>query len=298
MTACLIGWPGADACADRLAAKLHAIRCRLDSRRFPDGERYLRVMDGVAGRDAIVVAQLRDPDPQLPGLLFLADALRDLGARRVGLIAPYLPYMRQDARFQPGEAVSARTLAKWLSGHFDWLVTVDPHLHRVATLDALYEIRTAVVPSAAAVALWIQGHVPRPHVVGPDAESGQWVREVAAFLRCSHSVLRKSRHGDREVEFEGLDARPLRDRTPVIVDDIVSTGRTMAGAARALRDAGTAAPVCVAVHGIFADGAEALLQRAGAARLVTCNTLTHPTNAIDLSEALAEAVRVLRHDAD
>jgi ribose-phosphate pyrophosphokinase len=298
MTACLIAWPGADACADRLAAKLDAPRCRLDSRRFPDGERYLRVMDTVAGRDAVVVAQLRDPDPQLPGLLFLADALRDLGARRVGLVLPYLPYMRQDVRFHPGEAVSARTLAKWLGAHFHWLATVDPHLHRVATLDALYEIPTAVVPSAAAVALWVQGHVTRPHIVGPDEESGQWVKEVAAFLGCGHTVLTKSRHGDREVAFEPSDTRALHGHTPVLVDDIVSTGHTMAGALRQLRDAGLPSPVCVAVHGLFVEGAEELLHRAGAARVVTCNTLTHPTNAIDLTEALAEAVRVLRQDAD
>ncbi|HEX6361503.1 MAG TPA: ribose-phosphate diphosphokinase, partial [Albitalea sp.] len=285
MTACLIAWPGADACADRLAAKLHAPRCRLDSRRFPDGERYLRVMDAVAGRDAVVVARLRDPDPQLPGLMFLADALRELGAKRVGLVAPYLPYMRQDVRFRPGEAVSAKSLAKWISAQYDWLATVDPHLHRVATLDALYAIPTAVVPSAAAVALWVQGHVTRPHIVGPDAESGQWVAQVAAFLGCGHTVLAKSRHGDREVEFEMPDASALRGHTPVLVDDIISTGHTMAGAVRQLLAAGVAAPVCVAVHGVFAEGAEELLQRAGAARVVTCNTLPHPTNAIDLTEA-------------
>jgi ribose-phosphate pyrophosphokinase len=206
--------------------------------------------------------------------------------------------MRQDVRFRPGEVVSARSLARLVSERYHWLATVDPHLHRVATLDALFDIPTAVVPSAAAVALWIQGHVTRPHIVGPDAESGQWVTQVAGFLGCGHTVLLKSRHGDREVEFELPDMSPLRGHTPVLVDDIISTGHTMAGAVRRLREAGAAAPVCVAVHGVFVEGAEQLLQRAGAARLVTCNTLTHPTNAIDLTEALAEAVRVLRHDAD
>jgi len=296
MTACVIALPGADACADRLAARLHLRRCRLDSRRFPDGERYLRVIDEVQDRDVVVVAQLRDPDPQLPGLLFLADTLRELGAARIGLLAPYLPYMRQDTRFQPGEAVTSRSLARWMASRFDWLATVDPHLHRIPALDELYRIPTAVVPSAAAIAMWVQGHVSHPHIVGPDSGSEQWAAEVADFARCGHTVLTKHRHGDRDVAFERADLSGLHGHTPVLVDDIISSGHTMASAVRQLRAAGIAPPVCIGVHAVFTDGAEALLQRAGAACVVTCNTLPHASNAIDVSEALAEAVRVLRHD--
>jgi ribose-phosphate pyrophosphokinase len=296
MTACVIALPGADACAERLATRLHLPRCRLDSRRFPDGERYLRVVDDVRDRDVIVVVQLRDPDPQLPGLLFLADLLRELGAARVGLVAPYLPYMRQDTRFQPGEAITSRSLAHWIGAKFDWMATVDPHLHRVPKLDDLYRIPTAVVPSAAAIAMWVQGHVSRPHIVGPDAGSGQWAAEVADFVGCGHMVLDKHRHGDRDVEIALTDVAGLRGHTPVLVDDIIASGHTMASAVRQLRAAGVAPPVCIGVHAVFTDGADALLQRAGAARVVTCNTLPHPSNAIDVTEALAEAVRVLRHD--
>jgi ribose-phosphate pyrophosphokinase len=289
MTACLIAWPGADACADRLAAKLDAPRCRLDSRRFPDGERYLRVMDTVAGRDAVVVAQLRDPDPQLPGLLFLADALHDLGARRVLLAAPYLPYMRQDTRFRAGEAVTSRSLAKWLSSAFDALVTVDPHLHRHAALDALYTIPTQAVASAPAIARWLPSAVDFPYLVGPDAESRQWVATLADLAGCPYTVLAKQRLGDRTVVLSAPDAQALRGHTPVLVDDIVASGRTMAAAVRACRVDGAAAPVCIGVHAVFAGDAAALLEGAGAGRVVTCNALTHPSNAIDVLEALADA---------
>ena len=289
--------PGAAEAAARLAACLDAEVVPVESRRFPDGESYLRVAGEVAGREAIVVARLRDPDPQLPALLFLADTLRELGAASVGLVAPYLPYMRQDARFRPGEAVSSRSLAKWLDGAFDWLATVDPHLHRVSGLAALYRIPTAVVPSAAAIALWVQRHVARPHIVGPDAESAQWAREVAALVPCGASVLRKTREGDRAVRLELPDLAPLAGRTPVLVDDIVSSAHTAAEAVRALRGAGLDAPVCIAVHAVFAEGAEALLAAAGTARVASCNTLAHPSNAIDVWPALAEAVRALREEA-
>ncbi|MBX3618849.1 MAG: ribose-phosphate diphosphokinase [Rhizobacter sp.] len=289
----LIAIPGADACADLIARHLHAARVGLDHRRFPDGETYLRVLGDVRGAEVAVVAQLRDPDAHIPGLLFLADTLRELGAHHVGLIAPYLPYMRQDARFQPGEAVTSVSFARLMSAAFDWLVTVDPHLHRHACLGEIYTIPSEVVPSAPAIAAWVQMHVKRPHLIGPDEESAQWVGEVAAYIGSPHTVLQKARHGDRSVSLSVPDLAALAGRTPVLVDDIVSSAHTLAEAVRVLRAHGAAPPVCVGVHALFAEGAAELLAAAGAACVVTCNTVPHASNAIDVTGALAEAARGL-----
>ena len=298
MTLQIISLPGSQACADHLAERMHAPRCGLESRRFPDGEIYLRVLGDVQGSDVAVLAQLHEPDTQIPGLLFLADALRDLGAARVGLVAPYLPYMRQDARFQPGEAVTSISFAKLVSAAFDWLVTVDPHLHRHATLAEIYRIPSEVVPSAPAIAAWVQTHVKRPHLIGPDEESVQWVRDVAGFIGCPYEVLRKERRGDREVVLTLPELDALQGRTPVLVDDIISSAHTLAEAVRALRARGSAPPVCVGVHALFAGDGAALLQAAGAARVVTCNTLAHASNAIDVMGAVGEAVKVLLEAAE
>jgi ribose-phosphate pyrophosphokinase len=292
MNVSVMSMPGAADCAERVARKLGAPSCRLQSRRFPDGEIYLRVADDVAGCDVAVVAQLRDPDPQIPGLLFLADTLRELGAASVGLVAPYLPYMRQDTRFLPGEAITSRSFARLLSVAFDWLVTVDPHLHRHAAMEAIYRIPVAVVPSAPAIAAWVQTRVGRPHLIGPDEESAQWVSQVAALVGCRYSVMRKQRLGDREVVLELPDLQALRGHTPVLIDDIIASAHTMATAVRRLCALGFAAPVCVGVHAVFAGDAARLLESAGAARVVSCNTLLHPSNGIDVTGALAEAVRV------
>jgi ribose-phosphate pyrophosphokinase len=288
----VLALPGADACAARIAARLGATCCRLETRRFPDGEIYLRVLDDVAGRDLVAVAQLRDPDPQLAGLIFVADALRELGAASVGLVAPYLPYMRQDTRFRPGEAVTSQSFARLVSSAFSWLVTVDPHLHRHASLGALYGIPAEVVPSAPAIAAWVQTQVTRPYLVGPDEESAQWVAAVAALAGCPYTVLRKLRRGDRDVRLVLPDLGALQGHVPVLVDDIVSSAHTLAEAVRALRATGLAAPVCIGIHPVFAGDAEVLLRAAGAARIVSCNTLAHPSNGIDVSGAIAEAVRV------
>ena len=293
MNLCVVAMPGSEQCAQRIAERLGVPQCRLESRRFPDGEIYLRLLDEVQGRHVAVVAQLRDPDPQLPGLLFLADALRGLGASGVGLVAPYLPYMRQDTRFQAGEAITSRSFARLVSDAFAWLVTMDPHLHRIASLDAIYDLRAVAVPSAPSIAAWVRTEVVQPHIVGPDVESEQWVSDVAARAGCSYSVLRKRRSGDRSVELTLPDLEDLRGRTPVLVDDIVSSGQTMATTVRKIAALGFAAPICIAVHPVFAGDAFAALQVAGAARVVSCNTLRHPTNAIDVTSPLAEAIRAV-----
>ena len=117
----------------------------LHIRNFPDGETYVRVLSDCAGRDTVVACGLAEPDAKVLPLLFVAQTLADLGARSVGLVAPYLPYMRQDRRFRPGEAVTARYFARILSAHFDWLTTIDPHLHRFSGLEQIYSVPTGVV---------------------------------------------------------------------------------------------------------------------------------------------------------
>jgi ribose-phosphate pyrophosphokinase len=241
----------------------------------------------------VIVADLSRPDDKIPPVLWTAATARDLGAARVGLVAPYLPYMRQDARFQAGEGITSRYFAQTVSAHIDWLVTVDPHLHRYRSLDELYPVPTRVVSAAALLAEWIGTHIQSPLLVGPDAESEQWAGSVAARLGAPSIVLAKTRLNDREVRVSNADVDAWRDRTPVLVDDVISTGGTMIETARTLAKHGLPGPVCVAVHGIFADGAHDELLAAGCRRVVTCNTVPNPTGEIDVSALLAEAIREL-----
>lgn len=288
--------PGSEAGAQAYAVALRAAGAAdvavvdIEHRRFPDGERYLRLQAGVAGADCWLFAQLRDPDPQALSLWFLADAARELGAARVGLAAPYLPYMRQDIRFRDGEAVTSRSFAAFVSARFDALVTVDPHLHRHPTLAAVYTIPATAVASAPALARWIAAEVRDPVLIGPDEESGQWVHDVAARVGCPALVLAKTRHGDRDVQVSVPDAAAHAGRHPVLLDDIVSSAHTMAQAVRRVRAAWPGAqPTCVGVHALFEPGALALLQEAGAGRVASSNTLPHATNAVDVLGELAQA---------
>ncbi len=286
--------PFGDAIAGAIVSAGVAEPGRATLRRFPDGETHVQVGDEVAGRASWIVASLAQPDTKLAPLLLLAATLRDLGAAEVGLIAPYLAYMRQDARMAPGEGITSRYFARLLDAHFDWLLTIDPHLHRHPTLGAIYRMPTRVVAAAPAIAEWIAAHVERPLLLGPDEESEPWVRGVAQACGAPWAVARKERSGDAavRVELPSLDAH--RGCTPVVVDDIASTARTQVAVARQLVAAGWPAPVCIAVHALFVgDGFDAL-RAAGAGRIVSCDTVAHPTNAIPLGPRVAAALAAWR----
>jgi ribose-phosphate pyrophosphokinase len=285
--------PGSEEAAAALAGHLEAAVGGVEFRRFPDGESYLRLHGELANRDVVVVASLRDPDPQALTLWYLAGTARELGARSVGLVAPYLPYMRQDRRFQSGEAVTSTIFARFLSQAFDWLVTVDPHLHRYASLAEIYSIPARNVQSAPAIARWVAAEVDQPVIVGPDSESEQWAADVAARIGCPSIVLRKRRLGDRSVEISVPDAQSHAGRNPVLIDDIISSARTMAVAVRQVRAAFGRDPLCVGVHAVFAPDALQALREAGAGRVVSCNTLPHASNGIDVLGEVATAVRKL-----
>jgi ribose-phosphate pyrophosphokinase len=286
----IIAMPGAGPLAAGLAAQLKCDWTEVALHRFPDGESLVRIDTPVRGRCVVLAGSLHHPDEKTLPVLFAADAARELGASQVGLVAPYLAYMRQDRRFNPGEAVTSRSYARLLSGSLDFLVTVDPHLHRWHSLTDLYPIRTQAVASAPLVGRWLRTHVAKPLIVGPDEESEQWVAEVAGAADAPCTVMHKHRHGDREVAVKMANRGPWPDRTPVLVDDIVSTGETLLAAVGALRDAGLPAPVCVAVHALFDPDALYRLLEAGVSRVVTCDTIPHSTNAIEMAPLLAKAV--------
>ncbi|MEX2524850.1 MAG: ribose-phosphate diphosphokinase [Gammaproteobacteria bacterium] len=257
---------------------------------FPDGETGVRIDPALAEGSVLVVASLNAPNPKIIPLLFLSRVLRDYGAERVLLAAPYLAYMRQDTRFREGEGISAGYFADLVSAHFDGLVTVDTHLHRIRNLDEIYRIPALNVHAAPAVAEWVIRNVNQPLLIGPDSESEQWVAEAAGFSDMPWMVLEKIRRGDEDVEVSIPDAEPWRAHTPVLVDDIISTGGSMAAIIRHLQRAGMKPPVCVAVHGIFAGNAEEELIRAGASHIATTNTVEHTTNEIDISAVLLEGI--------
>lgn len=288
----VLALPGGDVLAARLAAHLGCAQAALDVHRFPDGEQLVRVDVPVAGRNVILAGSLDHPDGKVLPLLFAAELLRELGAARVGLVAPYLPYMRQDARFSPGEAITSASFARLLSQRLDFLVTVEPHLHRWRSLSDIYSLAPVAASASEAIAGWLRREIPAPMLIGPDEESLQWVSGVARLVDAPFAVMRKTRRGDHDVRIEAPEALAA-GRPVVILDDIVSSGGTLLAAADVLRAAGRPAGLCICVHALFDGDAASRFAGAGL-RVVSCTTATHPSNTIDITPALARGLAGLQ----
>jgi ribose-phosphate pyrophosphokinase len=288
MSPLFFDFPRPSALGESLRGLLGAEQGKFILKTFPDGETYLRIENPVEGCHVIVNACLVPPNEVTLSLCFLSDALRAQGAKSVGLFAPYLPYMRQDKVFHPGEALTSRTFAQLISTYFHYLVTVDPHLHRYHSLDEIYSIPTSVVQAAPLLQEWIHATLPSPFLIGPDAESVQWVKEIAGAS--PFIVLQKERYADGHVKINWPETLSFEGKTPVLIDDIISSGGTMVQAVEHLKTLTPTPPVCLVIHPIFAEHSYQDLLKSGVECIVSCNSLPHPSNQLDLAPLVLPAL--------
>ena len=278
---------------EQLASELAALTCselgELELRHFPDGETYVRILSDVRRRDVFMVCTLARPDAQFVPLCFAAAAIQQLGAQSVQLIAPYLAYMRQDRIFHPGEALTSRLFAELLQQHFDRLITVDPHLHRHASLGEVYDIPTTVVHAAPLFAQWITAHVHQPIIVGPDAESAQWVRSIAQQVGAPWTIFEKDRRGDRDVRVSARSLTDAAGRTPVLTDDIVSSGATMKQALGILTSHDLPPAYCLAIHALCSRRTARQLSDKSV-EFLTSNTIPNASAALDVAPLIAHSI--------
>ncbi len=288
------------ACADEaklaqaLAAALGWSWALIDQHGFPDGETRLRLPPQLPPR-VVLLRGLQDPNAKFTELLLAAAGARELGAQHLTLVSPYLAYMRQDLAFTPGEVVSQRHIGRLLAATFDAVITVDPHLHRVATMDEVVPGRRGIALTAAEL---LGGHVaqqvPGALLLAPDEEAGQWVRRAAQAHGLDHAVCHKTRHGDRDVDVVlPLPAGVVAGRAVVLLDDVASTGRTLAAAARGALAAGASSVDVAVTHALFVGDALAQVQAAGVRHIWSSDCVPHASNAVSVVPLLAAALRSL-----
>lgn len=280
--------------AKNLTTKINANIGKVELKHFPDGESYVRLHENVKDQEVIIISSLNQPDQKIMHLILLAQTAKELGASKVGLIAPYLAYMRQDIRFNQGEAVAARIFAGLISNYFDFLITIDPHLHRYNSLDEIYSIKNTVLHAPLVIADWINHNLKNHEkklIIGPDIESQQWVEQVAKTVGASFIVLEKTRHSATEVEISIPDLSSYQDHTMILVDDIISTAGTMLKAIDNIKKLSSAEIYVIAVHALFANDAYQKLLDKKIAGIFSCNTVRHVSNMIDVSDMIARAVK-------
>ena len=275
--------------ATRIAQAGQIDQAPIERHRFPDGELKLRLPAKLPPQ-VVILRSLHDPNEKLIELLLTAHSARVAGATHLTLLAPYLAYMRQDMAFQPGEVVSQRIVGRFLADLFQAVVTVDPHLHRIATLQEAVPVAQAIVLSGApGLSDLIASQRSNPLLLGPDEESAQWVALAADRHGFEHAVCHKIRHGDQAVEI-ALPALPVTGRSVVVLDDVASTGHTVAQAARLLLAAGAASVDVAITHALFAGQAWQLLRDAGVSRVWSTDCIPHPSNAVSMAAPMAQAL--------
>ncbi len=295
----VLGGSASTSLAEKVAKELGQEVGRLEIKRFPDGEKYLRVLDDVKGKDVAVIQSLyHTPDENLFEILLLVDTLRDLGASSITTVAPYLAYARQDARFYPGEAVSSLSVARFFeSAGTTSFLTVDCHLHRMGDVSNVFKVparNLSAMPLLGKYAL--ENLNPRnPVVIAPDEEAEQWAATVAKELDAEHVVFRKTRVRKEGVTSSRVDVNTgdvgLKGRDAVFADDIISTGGTIAEAAKACKKKGAKRIFALCTHPVLANGALKRIRDAGVLKVIGTDTIPSPVSKVSVAPVLAVALK-------
>jgi len=251
---------------------------------FPDGEQYLK-MEG--GDDTVIIVGAVTGDASFVQTLLMIDACGD--AEKI-LVLPYMAYARQDKLFNEGEALSARVVMEALSAGVDRVITVNIHEKEVIGYAKAPATNVTVAPAIGDYIATLG--LDNPLILGPDSGAAGFAADVAKSGPWESDHLFKTRLSGSEVEVrpKNLDAA---GRDAVVVDDIISTGGTIATAAGMLSAQGARSVSAICAHGVFASGAYMRLKAAGI--LHVCSTDTYECGCSRISAAGVIAGELEKH---
>lgn len=277
--------------AKKIANKLKKPYSELEVTHFPDSEIKLRFKADVRRKVVVLVQSFYNHiNDCVIETLFAAETARDLRAKKVILIAPYFPYLRQDKRFNPGECISLQTIAKNIDEDFDEVLIIDPHLHREKTLKHIFRIRSHKLTANPLIVEYIKQKIKNPVIIGPDWESYKWAQKVAETVGCDFAIMEKNRISSRKVKVKLHKKIDIKNKNLVFIDDMISTGYTLLEAIRAMKRLGAKKVTCFAVHGILVENALQKLRKAGA-EVITTNTIPNKAARIDVASLIAESLK-------
>ena len=290
MKCTVVGLRNSVGLARSVSKLLHARFLELKTTSFPDGELHIQYPKPTLTGHVILVQSFHpNPTTALVETLFAGKTAQELGAKKITLVAPYLAYLRQDKRFRPGDCVSNHLLAELLN-FFDHVLTIDPHLHRIVSLSEIFKTNAQHITANTLLAEFIEKKYPDSFLIGPDSESSQWAARIAQHIHHPFVILKKKRYTASSVRTKVQTPTSVHGKTVILVDDIISTGHTMLEPIKQLKNLGARRIVCICVHGVFAENALKLLQKAGATVIAT-NTISNPVARINVAPLIAQALQ-------
>lgn len=280
----ILGGTSAKRVAGNLADRLHQPLVQATYKRFPDDEFYVRVVDDIAGEDVLIV-HTAYPDQKIIELLLIQDAVHDAGAKKITVVLPYFGYSRQDKKFEDGEAISARAIAEHISLHADCVITVDPHKEHILNF---FTVPAYSCSAVSTIARYLkEKHI--DFVLAPDKGARERAKQAALLIDCEYDYLEKTRIDGTTVKItpKELDAR---GKHVAIIDDIISTGSTMAKSIQELKKQGAKTVSVACTHGLFIGDAKEKLLSAHCDEIISTDTIETEFSKVSAAECVADTL--------
>ena len=285
----IIGCSNSKDLAKSVAKKLNQEYSELNVKHFPDGELYIKFETEVKNKEVILVQTFKPANEAILEVILARDTAKELGAKKVILVCPYLAYIRQDKRFNDGEAVSSKVIGNLLKD-FDKVITIDPHLHRYKSVSEMIKTKTEKLSANDLIKNYIKNNYKNPIIIGPDEESYQWAREIAKSIKSHAAILKKKRFSSTHVEVKLQSQVEVKNQDVIIIDDILSTGKTILKTIDILKKQKPKSINIVAIHVIFADKETFQKLKQNTKSIVTTNTIENNHSKIDVSQLIADSL--------
>ncbi|GBC68746.1 Ribose-phosphate pyrophosphokinase [archaeon HR01] len=283
----LVPGPGSKYLAAKIAVAGGFRLADVEYKRFPDGEHYLRLASDFKDEKPVLVNGLHPPqDEHLMHLALLADILKGRQAEYLTAVIPYMAYARQDRRFREGEPISILTVLRMMAGAgIDQVVTVNIHSPWIISQSP---IKIIDLDASGLLATYLlQAGFERPYILSPGKKGGTMAEEVASILETSYGVIRSSRDpvtGEVEVS---TDAE-LAGEDVAIVDDVISTGTTMAKSVQLVKKLGAKRVAALCIHGLFLQDSASKIIESGADLLIATDTVPNGFAVASVAGLLAQ----------
>ena len=278
----VVGGTASKSVAEGVSSILDVPMANLISKRFPDDELYIRILDDIKGENVIIV-QTTYPDRNIVELFLLQNAAREAGADEITVVMPYFGYARQDKKFEEGEPLSAKAIAKLISLQADKVITVDPHKEHILDFFSIKAFSCSGVP---ALAEYLRDK-DIDMVLAPDKGALERAKQASKIIKCNFDYMEKTRIDGTTVEIKpkSLDAD---GKNVAIIDDIISTGGTMAKSIRELSSQGAKQVYVACTHGLFAGEAVKKLVSAGCNEIISTDTIKSDFSKVEMAPTISK----------
>jgi len=281
----IIGGTASDKIAKDISIRLDVPLAETISKRFPDDEFYVRINDDISGEHAVIV-QTTYPDHNIIELFILQNAAKEAGAKKITIVIPYFGYARQDTKFKDGEPISAKALAELISINADKVITVDPHKEYIIDF-----FKTSAVSCSAIseIAKYLK-EKDIDMILAPDKGAINRVKKASRIIGCDFDYMEKTRINGETIEIKPKKLN-AKNKNVAIVDDIISTGGTMAKSIQELKKNGAKNVFVACTHGLFAGDAIKKLNSAGCDEIISTDSVQNKFSKVKIAPCITPLIK-------